>query len=501
MKYGIVLEWASRGVLLISSAFLLISRLVWPLTNIDFGSDQSRDMIVSNNILHGVFPLYGVPTSRGFDIFPQYYYVTAFFNLFSKDPIVNIMVNAVLNIGFVVLLYILVQKVFSFSRYKEFFGSICVFFFAFSYEAIWQANLMWNPNYLPFVMLVYLFIIFWLFDNQRTGDTRKFAIISALSGFLISFMMSLHSVAIFVLPFFSLFFGFWHIKSKRKQFFIYTTLGWFIPSLAYFIAEITHRFSNTKHALIFILKSAVNFVDFSLLDLLFFRVHNFFLSWLNIISTIYLPATYGTFVGIIGLVSLLGFFVYNKENKTYVQILSILVIVYLVVNSNLVGINYLHYMYMAYFLPLIGFFNFFLYLKPLMYKQILGIFALFVVVMGSAGNIKKVLVYSQQKYGAVYRTINTNDYYDIFAVAKRDGVSALCIPQKWDDRQEAAMNYYKDYVLHQSIEISKNCSENQSKKLYLVDQNNGYLIASKDFEESSIRLVTTNSAYRLYETK
>lgn len=79
MKKILSLRYIQLVILFVSSGFLLISRLVWPLTDIDFAYDQSRDMTVANRLLDGILPMYGSPSSRGFDIFPHYYYVTAFF--------------------------------------------------------------------------------------------------------------------------------------------------------------------------------------------------------------------------------------------------------------------------------------------------------------------------------------------------------------------------------------------------------------------------------------
>lgn len=392
------------------------------------------------------------------------------------------------------------KKIFAFSRYKSLIATIALFLLTFSHEIVWQANLIWNPNYLPFFLLIYIFIIFWIFDNQRTLFKRKLILASILSGILVSFMMSLHAVSIFILPLFSFIFGFFFVKDIRKQFFVFSGLGWFITSLPYFISEFTTKFNNTKQIIIFFYKSNVYFSEFSFLDMIFYRLHNILLSWFNIISTIYLPSSYGTFVSLVGIISLAGFFVYPKKTKPYIQILSILVVMYLFIHSSSTGIDHLHYIYFAYFLPPIGFFNFLFYLNNRKYTYIIIGIMLCVMSMGLIGNIKKLFIYSQMKYGIVYRSLNTQDNIDILEIAKSSKIRVLCIPEKWDDRPEAVLNYYKTYIVRVDIRVTKDCTD-QNKKLLVVSQNNGYPQYPIGFDKSGLNLIKSNPAYQLYETK
>jgi hypothetical protein len=234
------------------------------------------------------------------------------------------------------------------------------------------------------------------------------------------------------------------------------------------------------------------------LDTIFYRIHNILLSWFNIISTIYLPNSYGTFVGFIGLVSLIGFFVYPKETKSYIQILSILIVTYLIVHSGFTGVDHLHYIYFAYFLPPIGFFNFLFYVNNQKYRTIIIGVSTCLVLMGLIGNIKKLSVYSQMKYGLIYRSLNTQDDINILQIAKEKQINTLCIPEKWDERPEAVLNYYKTFIVKYEIDVTRNCT-GKDKYLYIVGQNNGYPQYPSEFNKSGLTQIQTNAAYELYE--
>src|SRR5258708_578622 len=141
------------AIIILAASFLRLYRIGDYMT---FLGDEGRDVLVAYNILHGHFTLLG-PRSSAADFYygPIYYYfISPFLWLFHYDPVGPAVFVALLGIATVFLVY----KV-----GKEFFGTYAAVVAASLYAVapliIGYSRSSWNPNPLPFVSLLSLYLV------------------------------------------------------------------------------------------------------------------------------------------------------------------------------------------------------------------------------------------------------------------------------------------------------------------------------------------------------
>jgi hypothetical protein len=469
--------WNNLGIVFIavSIGFVFVTRILWAGTSIDFSSDQARDLeyidfLNRNNQL----PEYGPPTSRGFKIFPFYYYfIQLISSIFGINPINQIYANSILNFLAFVLVLIICYKIFSFSNFKYLIVGVLSLVYGFNKTFIWQANTMWNPNGLPFFLLLVLLMLFYLSDIKIIK--KRYHLISFIIGVLTSIMMGLHGMSFILLPAFLVISVLFIPKIYRGWYSLLTFIGWFISSIPYFLTEIKNNFQNSNNYLEYLFTSDQNFMDFSLWDKILFKLHNGLFSWLNIISTVYLPNTYASFVIFIGIISFIGFFLFQAKTK-YIQILLTLVVVYLGIHASLTGLDHVHFMYFAYLLPPVGIANLLIHLDIKKYANKLIIFLLLIsALIYCKTNFNLINVYWNNKFGNEYRSITLEDSFDIVKIASKNGIKKLCFNEKTGIETTKPLEYISFSLLSLGVGVTNRCFLEQDKcSHWIIPTNFGY---------------------------
>jgi len=231
------------GIVLLA-AFLRLYRISDYMT---FLGDEGRDVLVAKGILEGNLTLLGPRASAGdFFLGPIYYYFMApFLWLFRLDPVGPAVMVALIGIATVYLVY----KV-----SKEFFGFKAAVFasalYAVSPLVIAYSRSSWNPNPMPFVSLLTLYLSY---KAVVAPSFKK----NLFIGILLGIAIQLHYLSVFliiIVLFFILFANKYQKIVFRKtlnsyfQIFIGFLIG-FSPFLAF---EARHGFPNTKTIINFI---------------------------------------------------------------------------------------------------------------------------------------------------------------------------------------------------------------------------------------------------------
>lgn len=222
------------------AAFLRLYRISDYMT---FLGDEGRDVLIVKHILEGNFTLLG-PRSSAADFFygPIYYYlITPFLWFFRLDPVGPAVFIALIGIATVVLVY----KV-----GKEWVGEkgaiVAAALYAVSPLVLTYSRSSWNPNPLPFVALLSLFLLYKGIENNK----RKYFL---FVGILLGIGMQLQYLALFLGTIVALIIGITSFLSRKKQnvknivnryatVFVGFIIGW-SPFLAF---EILHKFPNLQ---------------------------------------------------------------------------------------------------------------------------------------------------------------------------------------------------------------------------------------------------------------
>ena len=235
-------------LILILASFLRLYK-IWDYMT--FLGDEGRDVLVAKDILNGNLTLLG-PRSSAADFFygPIYYYlITPFLWLFRMDPVGPAVMVALIGIATVFLVYLVGKKFFG-----EKAGLIAALLYAISPLVISYSRSSWNPNPLPFVSLLSMYILY-LGVMQRSW--KKIFIV----GILLGIAMQLQYVSMFLAVIIVLFLFLVNIIKKYKVISLvrsYLVLGTgfligFSPFLAF---EVRHGFPNIKTIFSFIFASA-----------------------------------------------------------------------------------------------------------------------------------------------------------------------------------------------------------------------------------------------------
>ncbi len=220
------------------ASFLRLYRISDYMT---FLGDEGRDVLTAKGILEGNFTLLGPRASAG-DFFtgPIYYYLIApFLWLFKLDPVGPAVLIALIGIATVFLIYKVA---------KEFFNEKAAIFAAALYAVsplvVSYSRSSWNPNPMPFVSLLTLYLTYKAVFNP---SFKKYLLI----GLLLGIAMQLHYISTFLAIIVSLFILLGNIYKKTNfktilipygEIMIGFLIG-FSPFLAF---EARHGFPNTR---------------------------------------------------------------------------------------------------------------------------------------------------------------------------------------------------------------------------------------------------------------
>lgn len=242
------LEFLSILSIIVLSAYLRLFKISQYMT---FLGDEGRDVLIARDILHGDFTLLG-PRSSAADFFygPVYYYfITPFLWLFKMDPVGPAVMVALLGIATVFLLYFVGRKFFGPTA-----GLLASLLYSISPLVIAYSRSSWNPNPLPFVALLSLYI---LYRGVVEKSWKKMLFV----GFLLGIAMQLQYLAMFlatIIFFYVLISGFIN-KNKLKKFVVYyfcIGVGFLVGFSPFLAFELRHNFPNIRAILGFIFASA-----------------------------------------------------------------------------------------------------------------------------------------------------------------------------------------------------------------------------------------------------
>lgn len=175
-------HWILIAILLLA-AFLRFYRIGDYLT---FLGDEGRDALAVYNILHGDFTLLG-PRSSAADFYygPIYFYLIApFLWLFGYDPVGPAVFVALLGVITVYLVYRVGKELM-----HPYAGLVAAALYAVSPIVVIYSKTSWNPNPLPFVALLTLYLCYFA---VRTHALKKFFLV----GFLLGIALQLQYMAL-----------------------------------------------------------------------------------------------------------------------------------------------------------------------------------------------------------------------------------------------------------------------------------------------------------------
>lgn len=255
----------SRVMQILKKHFLIISILICAglvrLYRIGdymtFLGDEGRDMLVVKHILEGDPTFLGPRASAGdFFLGPIYYYfITPFLWLFNYDPVGPAVMVALFGIATVYLVYWIGKKFFN-----EKAGLFAAFLYALAPVVVRYSSSSWNPNVVPFFMLVLFIGLYFALKNK---SIKLFGFV----GITLGILMQLHYLATFiaVIVAASVLVCTWQKKTafsvvlKRYVLFYLSIFIGFIVAFSPFLAfEIKHGFPNIRTIFAFIFSPTLN---------------------------------------------------------------------------------------------------------------------------------------------------------------------------------------------------------------------------------------------------
>jgi len=234
------------GAIIALAAFLRLYRIS---DYMNFLGDEGRDVLTVKQILEGELTLLG-PRSSAADFYygPIYYYlITPFLWLFNYDPVGPAVFIALLGILTVYLVYVVGKKFFGTTA-----GIIAAALYTVSPVVITYSHSSWNPNPLPFVALLTLFLAY---SGLKSPKIWKFLAIGVLLGIALQlqYLALFLGVIIFVYIISGTIisnksFSFLEIGKRLLSIFVGFVAGW-SPFLAF---EIIHGFPNFRTIVLFL---------------------------------------------------------------------------------------------------------------------------------------------------------------------------------------------------------------------------------------------------------
>lgn len=161
-----------------------------------FNPDQARDAGIVRNVVGGKsnLPLLG-PKAGGteFRLGPVFYYFeianAKIFGNFPDKMAYPDLITSILSIG---LLYLFLRKYFS-----QNISLLSAALFSVSFYAVHYSRFAWNPNSIPFYVLLFLYAMAEISFNGKKGKTFWWAIVL---GIVLGIGIQLHSLLLFIFP-------------------------------------------------------------------------------------------------------------------------------------------------------------------------------------------------------------------------------------------------------------------------------------------------------------
>jgi len=231
--------------LILLSIFILIASVLRfsHIASLNFFTyDQARDaLFVKRMIVDGQFRLLGTQTSLPGMYLPPFYYYTLvpILWLAHLNPVGIDIYSALIGVLTVPLIWFVANKIFGRPA-----GIFSAGLFAVSPLVVELTRRAWNPNTLPFFILVTFWFLYLYYQNRKTKD---FLLAFAFYGYC----LSLHFGAWLLIPLFVFTWGFYLVKNKKIWGALGSLgiLGFFVLPLLFF--ELRHHFFLTSQAKIF----------------------------------------------------------------------------------------------------------------------------------------------------------------------------------------------------------------------------------------------------------
>lgn len=225
-------------LIIVVASFIRLYRISDYMT---FLGDEGRDVLVAKGILEGKLTLLGPRASAGdFFLGPIYYYFMApFLWLFKLDPVGPAVMVALIGIATVFLIYKVTRELFSIKA-----AIIASSLYAVSPLVIAYSRSSWNPNPMPLVSLLTLYLTYKAVENPTW---KKFVGI----GLLLGIALQLHYLATFLVIIIVAFLlvSKFHISVSLQELldrYFKIFLGFVIGFSPFLAFEIRHGFPNTK---------------------------------------------------------------------------------------------------------------------------------------------------------------------------------------------------------------------------------------------------------------
>lgn len=161
-----------------------------------FNNDQVRDSkVVDRMIENKNFPLLGPPAaSTDFKLGPAYYYMEYLSALiFGNNPSGIAFFVAILGIASIPLFFVFMRFYFS-----EIISLFLTFLYAISFYAVKYSRFTWNPNVIPFFLLLFLILLLKLSLKKEFGE-KSFGLFVSI-GVILGIGIQLHTMLLVIMP-------------------------------------------------------------------------------------------------------------------------------------------------------------------------------------------------------------------------------------------------------------------------------------------------------------
>ena len=431
-------------------------RAVLALPQNAFSYDQAVHGEKIVGILEGNFPATGSPVSAaGFELLPLQYYFFAPFSVFGRHPFFLALPNILLTTGSIALLMILVRRIFAYrgTVVSWFYSAAAGIWWALFYWDVWFATFEWNPNGIPFFVLLSLLLVDTALKEESSKTTKR--ICFAGLGFSIAMFASMHSTTLFAMPVAIGVFLVWYAATTRLwQDVLWAALAFVLSLIPYWKWELQNDWTNTAGILSAVSGSSGG-ETYSILE----RVNRMVFSYIEIGPMLYFDSGLVELGQVfVAAVTILAIVVYRGNKKIWNMYL-LMAGVSLLVAGSYFGDTHIHYKGVFWPLPIICTLvciDYFWHRRAAQkYKSLAGILILIALAGVSLGqhvwyDVELLLSSFGQE-----RRIGASDYIEAYKQVPE--ASTICFERRQEF--ELVMHRYLDeQITNKDLVLATDCS-------------------------------------------